>query len=71
MLNINIGKLLNPNRIKIREINPSMRLANKNDENISEQRVPLSSFSSFFGNRKTKEVIKRKTYEIITKFRNL
>ena len=36
MQNINIGKLLNPNKIKIKEINPSMRLENKNDENISE-----------------------------------
>ena len=71
MLKIIIGRLLNPNKIKIKQIKPSMRLANKNDEKINAKRVSLFSFSPSLGNKKTIEEVIRKIYEIIINFQNL
>ena len=71
MLKIIIGTLLNPNKIKIREIKPSIRLANKNDEKINAKKISPFSFFTWLGNKNTNEEVRRKIYEIIINFKNL
>ena len=63
MLKIIIGTLLNPNKIKIREIKPSIRLANKNDEKINTKNISPFSFFIWLGNKNTNEEV-RKSWKI-------